>query len=442
MLSDFENYIQENKLFSKEDKLLLAISGGQDSVFLFHLLLKGGYNFSVAHCNFQLRGNDSNLDEEFVKSLCDVNKIKCHIKVFDTKVEAKKLKLGTQEIARKLRYDWFDELKNSEDYKFVLTAHHLSDNTETLLINIMRSTGISGLHGIQNKNGYLVRPLLYLNRGKIQSYINSLNIEFRQDISNESDDYLRNRIRHHIVPEFEKIEPKIDEIFSTVSNHVNEYERLSENLITNLWDTNVTPNKAGFFIPDSMFNNIYQPNILLYYCLKKYGFNASNFKTIGDISSFELGAVLFSEEWQLTRERDGFDLRKREIMETYSKKIHSINEIALFSNTEISFKIIPKNEVDFNQENTLFFDLSKCQFPLEIRTWRASDKMQPLGLKGHKKVSDILTDKKVKASDKKAQLLLLDAVETIMAVLPNTCSEVHKISHETNEALAICLKYL
>ena len=156
-------------------------------------------------------------------------------------------------------------MKNSEDYKFVLTAHHLSDNTETVLINIMRSTGISGLHGIQNKNSYLVRPLLYLNREKIQSYMNSLNIEFRQDISNESDDYLRNRIRHHIVPEFEKIEPKIDEIFSTVSNHVNEYERLSENLITNLWDTNVTSIKAGFYIPDSMFNNISQSNILLYH---------------------------------------------------------------------------------------------------------------------------------------------------------------------------------
>jgi len=441
MLSDFENYIQENKLFSKKDKLLLAISGGQDSVFLFHLLLRGGYNFSVAHCNFQLRGNDSNLDEEFVKKLCVSNKIKYYIKAFDTKTEGKKLKLGTQEIARKLRYNWFEELRIAEKYDFVLTAHHLSDNTETMLINIMRSTGVSGLHGIQNKNGYIIRPLLYINRDKIQSYVNSLKIEFRQDISNESDDYLRNRIRHHIVPEFEKIEPNIDGIFSTVSNHVNEFESLTENLLKNVWDSNVTFKNSVFFIPDSIFNNISQSNIFLYYCIKKYGFNATSIKSLGEISTVELGTVLLSEEWQLTRERNGFDLRKRESIESYSKTINTVDDRAIFLGNEISFKIIAKREVDFNQENTLFLDLQKCHFPLEVRNWRASDKMQPLGLNGHKKVSDILTDKKVKTSERKAQLIVLDSKNSIMALLPNTCSEVHKISHDSEEALAICLKY-
>jgi tRNA(Ile)-lysidine synthase len=440
MLSDFENYIQENKLFSKEDKLLLAISGGQDSVFLFHLLLMGGYNFSVAHCNFQLRGNDSKLDEDFVKSLCDSSNITCHIKAFDTKQEAKKLKLGTQEIARKLRYDWFDELKNSENYDYVLTAHHLSDNTETMLINIMRSTGVSGLHGIQNKNGYLIRPLLYLNREQISSYLSASKIEFRLDISNENDDYLRNKIRHHIVPEFEKIEPRIDAVFSSVSKHLKEFEDLSENLLKNLWDTNVVFNNSIYSIPDTLFNNISEPNILLYYCLKNFGFNASSIKSLEPISTLELGAVIFSEDWQLTRERNGFDLRKRELNEPFSKIIYTVNDIASFNGTEITFKIVAKNEVNFKQENILFFDLQKSIFPLEIRTWRASDKMQPLGLIGHKKVSDILTDKKVKASERKSQLLLIDAEKTIMAVLPNICSEVHKISHETNEVLAICLK--
>jgi tRNA(Ile)-lysidine synthase len=440
MLSDFENYIQENKLFSKEDKLLLAISGGQDSVFLFHLLLMGGYNFSVAHCNFQLRGNDSKLDEDFVKSLCDSHNITCHIKSFDTKQEAKKLKLGTQEIARKLRYDWFDELKNSENYDYVLTAHHLSDNTETMLINIMRSTGVSGLHGIQNKNGYLIRPLLYLNREQISSYLSASKIEFRLDISNESDDYLRNKIRHHIVPEFEKIEPKIDAVFSSVSKHLKEFEDLSENLLKNLWDTNVVFNNSIYSIPDTLFKNISEPNILLYYCLKKFGFNASSIKSLEPISTLELGAVIFSEDWQLTRERNGFDLRKRELNEPFSKIIYSVNDIASFNGTEITFKIVAKNEVNFKQENILFFDLQKSLFPIEIRTWRASDKMQPLGLIGHKKVSDILTDTKVKASERKSQLLLIDAEKTIMAALPNVCSEVHKISHETIEVLAICLK--
>jgi tRNA(Ile)-lysidine synthase len=441
MLSDFENYIKENKLFSKDDKLLLAISGGQDSVFLFHLLLEGGYNFCVAHCNFQLRGNDSNLDEEFVKKLCNSYKIKYHIKAFDTKTEAKKLKLGTQEIARKLRYDWFEELRIAESYHFILTAHHLSDNTETMLINMLRSTGISGLHGIQNKNGYIIRPLLYINRGKIESYISAQNMEFRRDISNESDDYLRNRIRHHVVPEFEKIEPKIDGIFSTVSNHVNEFEGLTENLLKNLWDTNVTFNNSAFFIPDSIFNNISKANIFLYYCIKKYGFNATSIKSLGEFSTVELGTVLLSEEWQLTRERNGFDLRKRESIESYSKTIYSANDRAMFLGTEISFKIIAKSEVDFNQENTLFLELQKCHFPIEIRTWKASDKMQPLGLNGHKNISDILTDKKVKTSERKTQLIVIDAKNSIMALLPNTCSEVHKISHDSDEALAICLKY-
>ena len=441
MLSDFENYIQENQLFSKEDKLLLAISGGQDSVFLFHLLLQSGYEFSVAHCNFQLRGTESDLDEQFVKDLCEQHKIVCHVKLFDTKDEAKKLKLGTQEIARKLRYDWFDELRISENYRYVLTAHHKSDNTETMLINMMRSTGISGLHGIQNKNGYLIRPLLYISRSEILSRIQAQEIEFRHDQSNDGDSYLRNKIRHHIVPEFEKIEPKIDEVFYNVSSHINEFEKLSENILNNLWESNVTLSNGAFCIPDSIFENIIRPNILLYYCLKKYGFNAVSLKPFEKIDSIVLGSVIYSNDWQITRERGGFDLRKKTSFDSYSQIINSFHDSASFQEIDITFKTIPKNEVDFSQENTLFFDSTKCQFPLLIRTWEAADKMQALGLSGHKKISDILTDKKINTSERKSQLVLLDANKSIMALLPSTCSEAHKISQETTQALAIYLKY-
>jgi tRNA(Ile)-lysidine synthase len=441
MLSDFENYIQENQLFSKDDKLLLAMSGGQDSVFLFHLLLQSSHKFSVAHCNFQLRGAESDLDEQFVKNLCKQHEIECHIKLFDTKSEAKKLKLGTQEIARKLRYDWFEELRIKENYRYVLTAHHLSDNTETMLINMMRSTGISGLHGIQIKKGYLVRPLLYINRSEIFAYIKSQKIDFRHDKSNDSDNYLRNKIRHHIIPEFETIEPKIDEIFYKVSSHISEYEILAENLLNNLWEYNISCNNGAINIPDSIFKNIAQPGILLYYCLKKYGFNAASLKPFEKIDSIVLGAVIYSSEWQITRERNGFDLRKKESVDAFFQIINSLQDIAIFKEVEITFRVIPKNDIDFKQTNTLYLDLKKCSFPLLIRTWEAADKMQPLGLNGHKKISDILTDRKINTSDRKSQLVLLDGENSIIALMPSTCSEVHKISHDTLEALAICLKY-
>jgi tRNA(Ile)-lysidine synthase len=175
--------------------------------------------------------------------------------------------------------------------------------------------------------------------------------------------------------------------------------------------------------------------------LKKYGFNAASLKPFEKIDSIILGTVIYAGEWQIKRERNGFDLRKKESVDAFSQIINSLQDIAIFKEVEITFRVIPKNDIDFKQTNTLYLDLKKCSFPLLIRTWEAADKMQPLGLNGHKKISDILTDRKINTSDRKSHLVLLDAENSIIALMPSTCSEVHKISHDTLEALAICLKY-
>ena len=441
MLSDFENYIKENNLFSKDHKLMLAISGGQDSICLFYLLLKSGYQFSVAHCNFQLRGEDSQLDEAFVRQICTENSITCHVKSFETKKEAKKHKLGTQEIARKLRYDWFDEIKTQENYDFILTAHHQSDNTETILINLLRSTGVSGLHGIQNVNGYIIRPLLFADRTQISNYLSANNLSFRHDSSNDGNDYLRNKIRHHVIPELMAIEPNIDQVFSSVSRNISDFENLSSNLLSNHWKQFVSENNGVYFIPDSSFISLENPSILMYYWLKNYGFNASSFLSFNPISSILLGNTFYSKDWVLTRERNGFDLRKIPNLEPIHCMVHGVDDIFNVEDAEISLKLLANEALNLKQANTLYFDAEKCQFPLLIRTWKTGDKMQPLGLNGHKKISDILTDKKVSTTKRKSKLVVLDATNTILAILPDVCSEVHKISQQTSTALAICLKY-
>ena len=243
---------------------MLAFSSGMDSVFLFEMLLKNGYNFSVAHCNFQLRGTESDLDESFAIRYCQENKIQIHVKKFNTKLEAENLKCGTQEIARILRYQWFSELLSEHHYAFLLTAHHQSDLTETVFINLLRSTGISGLHGILPKKNQIIRPLLFVNRTEIETYINNQLLPYRHDKSNDSDDYLRNNIRHHVIPILKEIEPNLDSVISKVSAHVFEYEQLTENFIQKHWNMHVSSSQDGYHIPYGFIEGFKNPDFLMY----------------------------------------------------------------------------------------------------------------------------------------------------------------------------------
>ena len=439
MLDFFENYVTKNSLFSRKTKLLLALSGGEDSVCLFHLLLKGGYNFSVAHCNFQLRGADSDKDEAFVKKLCNKHNIVFHCMRFETQKESRKLKLGIQETARKLRYSWFEDLIHQEHYERLLTAHHAGDNTETMLINLLRSTGVPGLHGILPVHGYVVRPLLFADRKMISAYVKKHKLKFRLDKSNLKDDYLRNYLRHHVVPGFRKVEPKVDEVFLAVSAQVREYEEMAEELMQKQWQELSEQRGNGFHIAFSALGKLDSMEVFMYYKLRHLGFNRSQVGKMIAMQSSQTGKMIRSADWVVTRERDGlvFTPEKEKPKEIF---IHELTKKAEYQGIILERKKINARKPDFFKHGILFADIDKCTFPLTLRSWRNADRMQPLGMKGSKKVSDILTDKKVQSSKRKEFQVLIDHSGKIIALPPLLINEQFKLTGETRSVLSIHLK--
>ncbi len=438
MVSEFEHFIKKNTLFKRKHKLLLAFSGGIDSVCLFHLLLQSGYNFSVAHCNFGLRGKESDEDENFVKKLAAKHKITCHITRFDTLIAAEKNKTGIQETARNLRYQWFNSLLKEFNYDKLLTAHHLGDNTETMLINLIRSTGISGLHGIALKNHQVCRPLMFSNRSEIEVFIKKNRIKFREDSSNQNDYYLRNALRLHVVPELKKIEPLTDKAFFKSSQEILEFESMSRFLMQEKWEQICTSRNEHYFISDEIFSLPAEIiSALLYYNLKQYGFSRTQTNAIANSKSAGLGTSQFSADWEIIRERMGFILQKKQSAQKILEKITSKTKKVVLDRLSFDFHTIDKKEVQLGQSNCLFFDAGKITYPLIIRNWIPGDKIQILGMKGRKKVSDILTDRKIPHSERARQLIIEDAKANLICILPDIVSETCKLDAHSTAVLRI-----
>jgi tRNA(Ile)-lysidine synthase len=438
MVSEFEHFVKKNTLFTRKHKLLLATSGGRDSVCLFHLLLQSGFSFSVAHCNFGLREKDSNNDEKFVKALCDKHQITCHSIRFDTTAMAEKMQTGIQETARTLRYQWFDSLMKSNNYSKLLTAHHMGDNTETMLINLLRSTGISGLHGIPFNTESICRPLMFTDRNGIDDFIRKNKLKYREDASNASDDYLRNSIRHHVIPELEKIEPKTNQSFFKSSQEIAEFETLSLYLMDQTWQSFCKEENAHLHVSESIFS--LPENILtslLFYSLRPYGFSRAQTDAICGSKKTAPGFKQFSAEWELFRERDGFILRKKSLPEKNLKKISEKTKKVVLNGLTIDIQKIDKKAVKLGQSNCLFFDSGKITYPLIIRPWKAGDKIQALGMKGRKNISDILTDRKIPHADREAQLVIIDQTNKILALLPDIVSETCKLDAQSLAILRI-----
>lgn len=226
MLTAFQNHIKDNQLFEPTDKILLAVSGGKDSMAMLHLFVAAKFNIGVAHCNFQLRAKAADEDEDFVKQTCQQLNIPFHSIRFDTADYAEKHKISTQMAARELRYNWFEEIKTTDHYHSIATAHHQNDVAETMLINLTKGSGLSGLHGIKAKNNHIIRPLLCFTSDEIQQYISTHQISYREDQSNASVKYVRNKIRHEVLPKLAEINPNIIETLNKAATHFSATENI------------------------------------------------------------------------------------------------------------------------------------------------------------------------------------------------------------------------
>ena len=431
MLQKFQNYINTNLSFLNEKKLLLAVSGGIDSMVLVHLCHQLQLNFAIAHCNFQLRDHESDEDENFVQSQTEKLTIPFFIQRFETKSIAEQQKLSIQVVARKLRYDWFQTILRTNDFDYILTAHHLEDSLETFLINFTRGTGLEGLTGIPEHNGTIVRPLLPFSRNEIEAFAKENAIEWREDSSNASNNYLRNKLRHKVIPELKALNPSLLISF--------------ENTICNLQQAQSLVNDASQMVykevvteEDTIKIDIAKVLVLqnykayLYQWLNEYGF--TDWKAVYDLIEAQSGKQVFSETHILLKDRNYLILfpKQNEIYPNHTLITRDQKEI----NFPLNISFCHVNDISVEATNTIFVDEDALHFPLELRKWHEGDVFYPFGMNGKKKLSKYFKDEKLSLIEKENTWILCSN-NTIVWVIGMRQDDRFKVTETTTKILKI-----
>lgn len=412
MLYQFQNYLQNNFPFLKEKKLLLATSGGIDSMVLVHLLHELKYDFAVAHCNFQLRGEESNGDESFVTSFCKERQIEVFVQKFDTAKFTEDYKLSIQLAARKLRYGWFYELIDKEHFDYILTAHHLDDSLETFLINLSRGTGLDGLTGIPNQNERIIRPLLSFSRLDIEHYAKANAVQWREDSSNASDKYLRNKLRHDVVPVLKELHPNLLASFENTLEHLKQAQSLVEDASKLVYKIVVKEEKHLLKFQLKELLKLPNYKAYLFQWFKNYGFTA--WDDIYNLVEAQSGKQIYSEHYCLLKDRDCLILSLKE--EATATDIYLIDKNVSQVNIPLKFEFCNVGDISESNSNSIFVDEEKLLFPLVLRRWQEGDFFYPAGMLGKKKVSKYFKDEKLSLIEKSNQWLLCSDNQIIWIV--------------------------
>lgn len=440
MLNDFLTYIKVQKLFQPTDKVLLAVSGGKDSMALTNLFLEANYSFGIAHCNFQLRGNDSDLDEAFVKNHAEKHHIPFFSTKFQTKEFAKKHNLSTQMAARQLRYEWFEKIRIENEFDYLATAHHLNDNIETILLNLTKGTGISGIRGILPKTDKIIRPFLFASREMIDAYVSEKNLAWREDISNESDDYQRNLLRHHVVPILKQINPNLE---NTFERNIERFQALEADFQKNFQyfkTTVLRKENETIFLKIKNIKYWQSPSYYLVEILKEYGFNYFQSKEIFKSLDAISGKTFHSETHELIKDREELIIQPKN-NQVFEELLIDKNTAEIeYNGLKISIEKIDIDPQTFQRENGFeYLDASKITFPLIIRPWQEGDWFIPLGMTGKKKISDFLIDKKTPLHLKKVTFLLLSDGQ-VLWLIGNRIDNRFKITSATQQVLRLRIR--
>lgn len=431
MFSKFQNEIVSNFPFLQQAKILVAVSGGLDSMVLLDLVSKFGLQIAVAHCNFQLRHSESDGDEDFVKSYCDKNFIQGYFQKFDTKKFAEDEKLSIQVAARKLRYEWFYELLKNENFEYVLTAHHLDDQLETFLINLSRGTGLDGLTGIPSQNDKIVRPLLIFSREEIANYAQENAISWREDSSNTSDKYLRNKIRHQIVPILKELNPSFLDSFEKTIQNLNQAQSLVDDASRIVYRKVVNDVDNQKIINLSELLQLPNYQAYLYQWLSPFGFSA--WQDIYDLVKAQSGKMIFSEQYRLLKDRAILILEPKSVAISDE---YFIKEKEIELNFPLKLRFSEVSSSTFSDSKTIFVDSKLVKFPLTLRKWKEGDYFYPFGMKGKKKVSKFLKDEKFSLSEKEKAWLLCSNNEVIW-IVGERMDDRFKITEHTQTILKI-----
>jgi len=434
MLIKFQNQLQQLVDSPKKHRFLVAASSGLDSTVLIHLCHQFNLDFGICHVNFKLRGQESDEDQLFLEDLAQ--RLHCPIFVLEknAKVYANSHQLSTQVAAREIRYQWFKDCLENENYDAVMTAHHANDDLETYLINSFRGTGIKGLTGISEKRDDVIRPLLKFTRDEILAYANQHHIQWREDQSNTSDHYLRNVIRHHLIPFFEKREDNLQARFKTTQSNIKRQYELLDDYLNIAFKQVVKPTVDSYQLDIKALKSFPHPKSLLIELLKDFGF--TDWNSIDDLINAQVGKFVESSTHKLVKERGFLELfvSKNDDKKPISIELNTLPKTISFTEGKLKFEFV--EDFDKRESNIAFISKDLLKSDLILRPYKIGDYFCPLGMQGKRKLSDFLKDEKLSTKDK-SKVWVLCHNQDIIWVVNHRIDDHYKITDKTTQCLKI-----
>lgn len=440
LLQKFIEFNSAKRLASAKKKTLLAISGGTDSVVMCDLFHRAGYPFAMAHCNFQLRGKESDADEEFVKQLGQTYKVRAFTHRFETEKYAGEKGLSIQLAARELRYEWFEKLRATENYRLIATAHHLNDNIETIIYNFIKGTGIRGLRGIPVRQGNIIRPLLFASREEIEGYLNEHQLRHREDSSNASDKYTRNKIRHHLIPLMKEINPSLENTLAEKINILTELEQLYEKRNVRAAAQLFKPVRNDVYISILKLKKTPNAATVLFEYLKMYDFNGAQVDDILASLNATSGKQFITSKARIIKDRKFLILTK--LPET-DFTVQLINEGSAEINLDgkkLKLSTLDSKDSPIKPaKHIAWINKAELSFPLVARRWKPGDYFYPLGMgMKKKKLKKFFVDEKIPVNEKENSWVI-ESGQRIVWVVGHRLDERFKVTPSTTEILELRL---
>jgi tRNA(Ile)-lysidine synthase len=432
LLNRFRSYITQQHLFHPKDKLLLAVSGGVDSVALFELCRLAGYDIAIAHCNFKLRAADSERDEAFVTALAKKYALPFFTTRFDTTVSAATAKKSIEETARDLRYAWFEQTRQENNYDYIVTAHHANDNIETLLMNFFRGTGIKGLHGILPKQGKIIRPLLFTNKKMIEQFAKERALEFVLDYTNAQNDFTRNYFRNELVPAIQKVFPAVEDNLLKNIERFNEAEQLYQQSVSLHKKKLLEIKDNEIHISLLKLQQTIPLSTIVYEIIKDYNFTAHQTEEVIDLLKSESGKYIRSSTHRIFKNRKWLIIAPNQTGEAANILIEANDKTIIFEGGLLQIESVLQPSAIYQQSSIAQLDAADIQFPLLLRKWKAGDYFYPLGMNRKKKLGRFFTDQKLSLTQKE-NIWVIESHKKILWVIGMRIDDRFKITRSTKK---------
>ena len=440
MQEKLKSHINNNLPFLTKGRLLIAVSGGVDSVVLTHLCHQLKLQVNLAHCNFNLRQDESNADEDFILQLAEDLDLEVFIENFETKTYAEENKLSIQMAARELRYNWFQDLADLLQFDYILTAHHADDNLETFLINLSRGTGLDGLMGIPEINANIVRPLLIFSRNDIETYAKEKQLKWREDSSNASTKYLRNKLRHEVIPTLKETNPQLLLNFQKTQSHLSDSKDIIEDALVRVQKKVVTTKGNTILLDIEKLQKLSNPKAYMFELLKDFGFK--EWDDVSNLLYAQSGKIVESSTHRLLKDRTHLILTelKSKVIQSdceESQIIQTPSAQVKFSHGTIKFETV--KQLEQTESSVIYVDKDLLKYPLTVRKWEKGDYFYPFGMQGKKKLSKFFKDEKWSLLEKE-QAWLLSSQNDIVWILNKRADNRFKVTDTTKQIIKITIQ--